>query len=93
MRGKKQRIESVRRGSSADENFGNIVWWGEGKEDGRPVNGVGDSDVIRDVWQDRFGVGLDIINDRLIVGYHKYATIGEREYPIICAKESVSGLD
>lgn len=68
--------------SSAHEDFGDELRWGEGEQYRGAVNRVGYTDVVGDVRKDGLSVGFDVVDDRLIIGYHEYTTVRESKYSV-----------
>ena len=68
--------------ATTHEDLGDEVGRGEWQEDRGTVDRVRHTDVVRDVREDGLGVGLDVVDDRLIVRHHEHLPIGQGEHAI-----------
>ena len=66
-------------GATAHENLRDEVRRRKWEKNRRTVNGVRDTDTVRDVWKNCLSVCLDVIDDRLVVGDDEDSSVGESE--------------
>ncbi len=65
--------------AAAHGHFGDDVRRRERQEDRGAIDRVRDTDIVRNVREDRLGVRLDIVDDRLVVRHHEHLSVVQRE--------------